>query len=621
MLSRARSLFLRSLIRSFLAIIALFALHVPLHAQELCGNALDDDADGLIDLNDTTDCVCSLGLGANGQVTPLIANPSFEAYSSMPTWFSEFDRVNTWELGTGGSSDYFLAPSYMPSGVPQPLPDGNGCVGAFIETDNGGPGVHYLEYIATCLVQPMQAGELYSLQFHVAGVLLDLFSYSAVPNSLGPVDITVYGLPTCVTFPVGSGFDCPQGWAVLGQLSYQPNGSWDLVTITLSPQTDINAIMIGGPCQPPPDYTGGAATPYFFYDAFMLNDSTSLGTSVTAMGSTCANDVLLNGHPNGMATGYQWFHEGVALVGQTDTVLRVSDLDLDTGLYQFQVSASGGACAIAQYLLVADPYPVIAATATPATGCAPLQVTFAHGVDPAMMATINWEFGDGSASVDTVAVHTYTDPGHFDVSVTATSPLGCVADTTYTSMVEAYASPLADFTSSPQPTDIFRTDISFLDASSMDVVQWAWDFGPGGVPGTSAEQFPAEVHYPGDAAGTYPVQLVVTNMDGCTDTIVHMVVIEGQYALYVPNAFTPDGDGVNDTWIPCITGQDEPHYQLRIFDRWGEEIWASNDPVVGWDGRRDGELLKNDLFVWRLETSEANTTMRHVYMGHVSLLK
>jgi gliding motility-associated-like protein len=179
---------------------------------------------------------------------------------------------------------------------------------------------------------------------------------------------------------------------------------------------------------------------------------------------------------------------------------------------------------------------------------------------------------------------------------------------------------MADFVPSPQPADLFRTDISFIDASSVDVVAWAWNFGQDGVPGTSDQEFPT-VHFPDDAAGTYPVQLVVTNVHGCTDTIIRMVVIDGYYALYAPNAFTPDGDGVNDTWIPRIRDQDQRLYQVRVFDRWGEEVWASTDPGKGWDGRLDGELLKTGVFVWKLETREANTSVRHMYIGHVSLLK
>ncbi len=599
---------------------AMCLFSTALQAQEVCDNALDDDADGLIDLNDTTDCACSVSTGGNGQVTPLIANPSFEVFDSAPNWFSQFDRVSSWALGTGGSTDYFLAPSYMPAGVPQPLPDGNGCVGGFIIRDNTGPGLHYMEYSATCLLQPMQAGEQYSLQFHVAGVMLDLFSYATVPMNLGPVDLTVYGLSTCVPLPIGTGYDCPPGWTVLGQVNYQPTGAWDQVSITLSPQTDINAIMIGGPCQPPPDYVGAAAAPFFFYDAFTLNDSTSFGTSVTRTGLTCTNNVVLNGHPSSTATGYQWYYEGVALVGQTDSTLHVSDLDLDTGLYQFRALAAGTTCAMAEYLLAADPSPVIAATATPAVGCVPLAVTFAHGVDPAMLGTISWDFGDGSTSTDTVPVHTYTAAGVFDVSVTVTSPLGCVADTTYTAMVQTHALPVADFSPTPQPTDLFRTDISFLDTSSPDVVQWSWNFGHDGVPNTSDQEFPT-VHFPDGVASTYPVLLVVTNVHGCTDTIVRAVVIDGYFALYVPNAFTPDGDDVNDTWLPRITDHDERLYQVRVFDRWGEEVWASTDPAKGWDGTLDGELLKTDVFVWKLETREANTSVRRLYMGHVSLLK
>ena len=106
----------------------------------------------------------------------------------------------------------------------------------------------------------------------------------------------MFGLTTCPTFPVGSESGCPQGWTVLGSVTHQPDGQWHQVTITFTPTADINAVMIGGPCDPPADYDVGLFAlenlPYFFYDGLTLNQS-ALFTSVTLTGSLCTNDIVL----------------------------------------------------------------------------------------------------------------------------------------------------------------------------------------------------------------------------------------------------------------------------------------------------------------------------------------
>lgn len=161
-------------------------------AQEICGNAIDDDADGLIDLNDTTDCVCSGNYGGGTEVESIIPNPSFEDYNCLPQSYSELNCADTWQQATNATSDYFHSSSYMPIVVPQPIPDGDACVGGYLVKNYQGPGMHYMEYIGACLPEPLLAGVEYTFRLRIAGRQISGFLDQVYPITVGPVDITLF---------------------------------------------------------------------------------------------------------------------------------------------------------------------------------------------------------------------------------------------------------------------------------------------------------------------------------------------------------------------------------------------------------------------------------------------
>lgn len=108
-----------------------------------------------------------------------------------------------------------------------------------------------------------------------------------------------------------------------------------------------------------------------------------------------------------------------------------------------------------------------------------------------------------------------------------------------------------------------------------------------------------------------------TNTYGCTGTDTVCVMVTKDWDVFVPNAFTPNGDGYNDVFIPSGYGLAEIH--LTIFDRWGNLIFRSHGEVIGWDGKRKGQLCKQDVYVYQAEivTMAGNTVKR---TGHVTLL-
>ena len=73
----------------------------------------------------------------------------------------------------------------------------------------------------------------------------------------------------------------------------------------------------------------------------------------------------------------------------------------------------------------------------------------------------------------------------------------------------------------------------------------------------------------------------------------------------MPNAFTPDDDEFNQTFMPVFTsGFDPQDFTLLIFDRWGELIFESHNHDVGWDGKFQGKLVQDGVYVWKIEFKE-----------------
>ena len=128
------------------------------------------------------------------------------------------------------------------------------------------------------------------------------------------------------------------------------------------------------------------------------------------------------------------------------------------------------------------------------------------------------------------------------------------------------------------------------------IVSWQYDFGDGY---TSDLRTPIYM-YPNE--GTYWVTQTVTDENNCTDTAMHEVTILPAVNVYVPNAFTPNEDGMNDVWMPiisnCLVGEGD--YELLVYSRWGQLIFRSTNPNAGWDGQSNGKPVEMAVYTYRL---------------------
>jgi gliding motility-associated-like protein len=162
--------------------------------------------------------------------------------------------------------------------------------------------------------------------------------------------------------------------------------------------------------------------------------------------------------------------------------------------------------------------------------------------------------------------------------------------------------------------------VNFINESINEVTNH-WTFGDphSGIDNSSGEHDPWHIY---SNVGTYEVWLVIENEYGCRDSVSRQIFVEDIWTFYAANAFTPNGDGTNDLFIPQSTNLDYSTFEFYIYDRWGENIYYTTDINSPWDGRaKDGDkIVQQEVYTWVVRVSETSGR-RHEYIGHVTVIK
>ncbi|MFL3664349.1 MAG: PKD domain-containing protein [Flavobacteriales bacterium] len=267
-----------------------------------------------------------------------------------------------------------------------------------------------------------------------------------------------------------------------------------------------------------------------------------------------------------------------------------------------------------------NPLPQVSFSADMLSGCSPVIVNFTDNSvinAPGNNVAWNWNFGNGmtSSQQNPTGISfenlSNTSVATFGISLTVTSDKGCVIKDTITNMITSYPIPTAAFTYGPEPTNIYDAEITFID-NSIIASQWLWDLGDGS---SSTDQNP--VHHYVDS-GSYYVTLYMENMYGCKDTTSKMVRIDPTFAIFIPNAFTPDGDNVNDFFF--VKGYGITQLETLVFDRWGVLVYEGYQLDSKWDGSYKGELGVTDVYPYKIRARDLFGEW-HEFTGKVTLLK
>lgn len=286
-----------------------------------------------------------------------------------------------------------------------------------------------------------------------------------------------------------------------------------------------------------------------------------------------------------------------------------------TAMYTVTVTDACGTPAASDTMMVfLYSLPSVNYTADNREGCQPVVVNFDNLT--ANEATIEWDFGDGTTGTGNSTQHVFNQPGCYDIAISVTTNDGCVVDSVITNMICVYPVPVADFTFAPIPTDVFNPEITFTNLS-LGGGNYLWDF----ASLESSNAVNPVFEFPADSGGVYNVCLTTTTNYGCWDTTCHKVTIHDQFLVYVPNAFTPDGDGINEIFLPKIQGENPDSYEFMVFNRWGQLVFQTTNTDQGWDGTHNGIKVKEDVYVWKIKVKKKVNQDKLEYHGTVNLLR
>ncbi len=404
-----------------------------------------------------------------------------------------------------------------------------------------------------------------------------------------------------------------------GILSANVNGGTGPYTYSWSPQTGTNATLIITPDSSTvyyvtvTDANGCTANPNPAEFSVVLGPP--LTAALTGPTSMCVGtSVTLCTATTGGTGGNSFMWEPG---GMTTPCVTVSPGGTTT--YSETVSDNCGASVTVSAKVRVNPLPDVAFHADLYQGCSPMCVQFRNGttIGSGGLASYVWNFGDKDTMYAYAPVHCYAKPGLYDVGLTAVSDSGCSSTLNKPGTITVYSSPVAFFKTNPNPANILSPTIQFSDKSTdqYGIVSWRWVFGEAGDTASVLEN---PIHTYGDT-GTYCAQLAVMNMHGCSDTATDCLVINPAFSLYIPSAFTPNGLGKNEVFE--AVGRYIKNFEMYIFDRWGTQVFYSNNINVGWDGTaKGGNICPEGTYVYKINVTDAQD-LTHSYVGEVTLIK
>jgi gliding motility-associated-like protein len=184
-------------------------------------------------------------------------------------------------------------------------------------------------------------------------------------------------------------------------------------------------------------------------------------------------------------------------------------------------------------------------------------------------------------------------------------------------MITVYPNPVASFTA-PASVSIINPVVTFTDAST-NAASWNWNFGDpaAGIDSVSNVQNPVHTF---SIEGTYCATLTVTSANGCISSTSNCVVVDPEFTFYIPNAFSPNGDGINDEFFG--KGEYIIDYEMSIFDRWGNLIFFADDINKHWDGKANhgAQMAQQDVYVYVVKIKD-HKNVKHKYVGTVTIVK
>jgi len=345
----------------------------------------------------------------------------------------------------------------------------------------------------------------------------------------------------------------------------------------------------------------------------VVNEPDEVFAQISTIGPFCMGDpIALSGQTNTIGTAsYSWTGPNAFTSNQQNPTNAV-----DAGTYVLIVTVDNctgtGSVTID---LHEKPNPVFTAS----VACFGTETAFSSlGSSvpvPEQLDIWNWSFENGATSTDPDPTYSFASSGTHSVTLELTTVYGCSASLTQN--VTVLPTPVANFQFSPAIISVSDPEVTFTNTSQNgDSFLWIFEEG-----GSSSTEISPTYTYP-QTEGSYIVTLVAYNSSGCQDSVQKMITIGEGLIYYVPNSFTPNGDGFNEVFQPVFTsGFDEANFELSIFNRWGELVFSSKNATEGWNGKYENEPVPDGTYVWNIRFKHLKDDAFEQIQGHVSVFR
>ncbi len=597
---------------------------------EICDNGIDDDLDGFIDLNDSK-CECG-----NELPSSLIPNPSFEERTCCPVANEMLNCAVGWVQASAPTTDYintcsgYLGNTSIPAFAPLPLADGQGAVG--FRDGQSNVGSSYKEYVGACLTETMRAGVDYRLQFFVG------FRDNVIGSK--SLDIAIFGGTTCSQLPFGGGstsIGCPANTATYDQIDIQfvsGSNEWVSVEFEFTPTKDYEVFIIGPSCAANPNTQ---FSPYFYLDGLTLAETSSFGVPFESVeGSICNDDLVLSIEQNPEQT-YQWYKDGIAIIGETNNTLPLKNIPETEGTYLVIINVDDGCISSKTYVVRIPPYyadqaasiceddvynientewnesGIYQTTISAVDGCDSI-ITLELTVIPTTYSSLEESFceGDTFNYLDVQAI----SGGIYDATLTNSN--GC--DSIISIFLEEI--PATDGIEITPIVEVLLGDIIDLEPDTYDpqLISFSWLDTDNNILGNE----PLLEGIQPFAPDTY----TITGEDqyGCDVAEEVMIRIDrSSVNIYTPNIFSPDENNINDFFRFQSGKALVSVEQFVIFDRWGNVVYDNRnitdfDNLKGWDGLIKGKEATQGVYGWMIKATFIDNTTS-VYSGDLTLVR
>lgn len=266
--------------------------------------------------------------------------------------------------------------------------------------------------------------------------------------------------------------------------------------------------------------------------------------------------------------------------------------------------------------ITVNPLPITTISASVNQGCVPLTVEL--NADNSTFDAYSWQSNNQNIGTAVALTYAFNLAGNYNITLTTTLN-GCVSTATLTNPIVVDAYPIAAFEPSAEVFMEPHQGLSFWNNSSS-AQSYYWNFGDGAV---STEFAPYHL-FDNEENEAITVTLVATSNVGCTDTAFYLIEFEPGLVYYIPNSFTPDGDQFNQSFKPIFSsGIDLNNYLFEIYNRWGELIFESKNPTIGWDGAysTNGYQCQSGTYIYKIMIKVPTSDERKVIDGHVNLIR